>query len=64
MLWIVVQDTWRESVSMELKAYQKQVVTFIQDGYDIADNVNLTKTLSFSGWFLYSLTVITTIGEY
>jgi len=48
---------------MELQEYQQLIVTAIQDGYDGTDNVNSTQKWSFSGAFLYSLTVITTIGE-
>ncbi|KDR09567.1 hypothetical protein L798_00526, partial [Zootermopsis nevadensis] len=56
------EETWRQSVSKELEAYQQHIVSFIQDGYDITGSGNRSRTLSFSGWFLYSLTVITTIG--
>jgi hypothetical protein len=60
---LVVQENWRKNVSMELQEYQQLIVTAIQDGYDGTDNVNSTQKWSFSGAFLYSLTVITTIGE-
>jgi hypothetical protein len=59
-----VQENWRENVSTELLAYQEQIVIALQEGYDGADYVNETYDWPFSGAFLYSLTVITTIGEW
>ncbi|EFA08415.2 TWiK family of potassium channels protein 7-like Protein [Tribolium castaneum] len=43
----------------ELLIYQKRMVKFIQRGYD---GENYSDKWSFAGAFLYSLTVITTIG--
>jgi hypothetical protein len=51
-------------VSAELREYQEQIVLAVQDGYDGTDYVNQTHKWPFSGAFLYSLTVITTIGEW
>jgi hypothetical protein len=59
----VFQENWRENVSTELLAYQEQIVIALQEGYDGTDYVNETHNWPFSGAFLYSLTVITTIGE-
>lgn len=42
-----------------LESYQKKVVMAIKNGYDGVDENKWT----FAGAFLYSLTVITTIGE-
>ena len=50
-------------MSTELLAYQEQIVIALQEGYDGVDYENDTHTWPFSGAFLYSLTVITTIGE-
>lgn len=44
----------------ELLIYQKRMVKFIQRGYD---GENYSDKWSFAGAFLYSLTVITTIGK-
>ena len=48
---------------MELLAYQDQIVIALQEGYDGKDYLNETYDWPFSGAFLYSLTVITTIGK-
>ena len=58
-----LQAEWKRNVSLELELYQSRIVEAIQDGYDGTDNVNRSRHWSFSGAFLYSLTVITTIGE-
>lgn len=51
-------------MSTELREYQELIVLAIQDGYDGTDYVNQTHKWPFSGAFLYSLTVITTIGKW
>lgn len=56
------ETEWKKNVSSELKLYQNMIVEAIQEGYDGTDSVNSRKQWSFSGAFLYSLTVITTIG--
>ncbi|XP_069699067.1 potassium channel subfamily K member 9 [Periplaneta americana] len=56
------EENWRENVSTELLEYQQLIVEAIQNGFDGTDNVNQSLKWSFSGAFLYSLTVITTIG--
>jgi hypothetical protein len=48
---------------MELLTYQDQIIIALQEGYDGEDYSNDTYDWPFSGAFLYSLTVITTIGE-
>jgi hypothetical protein len=59
----LVQENWKENVSTELLAYQEQIVIALQEGYDGKDYLNESYDWPFSGAFLYSLTVITTIGE-
>ena len=59
----LVQESWKENVSKELLDYQEQIVFALQEGYDGKDYLNETYDWPFSGAFLYSLTVITTIGE-
>uniref|UniRef100_A0A8D9AX77 TWiK family of potassium channels protein 7 n=1 Tax=Cacopsylla melanoneura TaxID=428564 RepID=A0A8D9AX77_9HEMI len=51
---------WKEQVSKELKGFQHIVIDNVQKGYE--GNRNSSNRWSFSGAFLYSLTVITTIG--
>ncbi|XP_017763486.1 PREDICTED: potassium channel subfamily K member 18-like [Eufriesea mexicana] len=50
---------WKTKVKAVLENYQKKMVTAIKNGYDGAEE---NKRWSFAGAFLYSLTVITTIG--
>lgn len=50
---------WKAKVKAILENYQKKMVTAIKNGYDGAEE---NKRWSFAGAFLYSLTVITTIG--
>ncbi|KAK9299528.1 hypothetical protein QLX08_007537 [Tetragonisca angustula] len=50
---------WKAKVKTVLENYQKKMVTAIKNGYDGAEE---SKRWSFAGAFLYSLTVITTIG--
>ncbi|XP_022185691.1 TWiK family of potassium channels protein 18 isoform X2 [Nilaparvata lugens] len=55
------EETWRNTVHVELLAFQKSVVNAVQnDGYE-GEQLNGNRW-SFSGAFLYSLSVITTIG--
>lgn len=57
------ENTWREYVKKELLSYQANITKRIKNGYDGSDNPDYTKQWSFSGAFLYALTVITTIGK-
>ncbi|XP_063930178.1 potassium channel subfamily K member 9 isoform X2 [Zophobas morio] len=50
---------YKNQIRDELKVYQKMMVKFIQRGYD---GEIYSEKWSFAGAFLYSLTVITTIG--
>lgn len=50
---------WKAKVRDILETYQKKVVLAIKNGYDGVEENKWT----FAGAFLYSLTVITTIGE-
>lgn len=53
------EKLWKAKVRDVLENYQKKVVTAVKDGYDGMEENKWT----FAGAFLYSLTVITTIGE-
>jgi len=55
-------EAWNRSVSEEVKRYQIFMVDSIGQGYTGNDNVESYDPWSFEGGFLYSLTVITTIG--
>ncbi|KAL6257321.1 hypothetical protein P5V15_010896 [Pogonomyrmex californicus] len=52
------EELWKTKVRDILENYQTKVVSAIQDGYDGVQKNKWT----FAGAFLYSLTVITTIG--
>ncbi|KAK6636445.1 hypothetical protein RUM43_010106 [Polyplax serrata] len=52
------EASWRNHVSTQLIEYQRTFVDAVRNGYDPKH----TDSWSFSGAFLYSLTVITTIG--
>ena len=54
------EASWRNHVSTQLIEYQRTFVDAVRNGYDPKH----TDSWSFSGAFLYSLTVITTIGKY
>lgn len=56
---IFSEKLWKAKVRDILETYQENVVLAIKDGYDGVDGTKW----SFAGAFLYSLTVITTIGE-
>ncbi|XP_047098397.1 TWiK family of potassium channels protein 18 [Schistocerca piceifrons] len=52
---------WAEAVAPELARYQRDVVRLVRDGFD-GSSARPRSQWTFSGAFLYSLTVITTIG--
>jgi hypothetical protein len=56
---IFSEKLWKAKVRVILETYQKTVVSAIKNGYDGVEGNKWT----FAGAFLYSLTVITTIGE-
>ncbi|KAK5638802.1 hypothetical protein RI129_013097 [Pyrocoelia pectoralis] len=53
---------WRTSVMRELEEYQVTITQAVKSGFDGCDTKESNKLWSFPGAFLYSLTVITTIG--
>lgn len=68
-LWVITdqlnvlyKENWTRQVTEEVKRFQADLVHAIKEGYDGKDGSGTQWT--FSGAFLYSLTVITTIGEY
>nr|CAI5863890.1 unnamed protein product [Callosobruchus analis] len=61
---VMSKEEFHRKIADELFQYQKIVVNFTRRGYDGTDELNCTAQWSFAGAFLYSLTVITTIGEY
>lgn len=69
-LWILtccecnplVEEEWKAAAKESILAFQKSIVEAVQEkGYEGEDFIG--NRWSFSGAFLYSLTVITTIGE-
>nr|CAH7766888.1 unnamed protein product [Callosobruchus chinensis] len=59
---VMSKEDFHRRIADELFQYQKIVVNFTRRGYDGTDELNCTAQWSFAGAFLYSLTVITTIG--
>lgn len=53
------EKLWKAKVKDILENYQRKIVLAIKNGYDGVEENKWT----FAGAFLYSLTVITTIGE-
>lgn len=69
-IWLITNKTnifdellWKARITMELLDYQRTVTHAIKNGFDGFDNLEDNKSWTFPGAFLYSLTVITTIGE-
>jgi hypothetical protein len=63
---VLEEEQWREQAADEVLKFQLEVIKAINKGYDLMDDVsklNGTSQWSFPGAFLYSLTVITTIGK-
>lgn len=59
---VLYQDNWTAIASAKLKEFQKHLIQKVKEGYDGKEEEGRNQW-SFSGAFLYSLTVITTIGE-
>lgn len=58
---ILYYDKWKQSVTDEIKIFQRELFRAIKDGYESQHSVG-QEQWSFSGAFLFSLTVISTIG--
>ncbi|KAJ8917298.1 hypothetical protein NQ315_002316 [Exocentrus adspersus] len=59
---VMDKETFHKDVMSVLEDYQKIIVNFSRRGYDGNDDRDSSAQWSFAGAFLYSLTVITTIG--
>ncbi|XP_013780335.2 TWiK family of potassium channels protein 7-like [Limulus polyphemus] len=57
---ILYKDNWTRLVSAEIDKFQMDLIAAVRDGYD-GQEIGASQQWSFSGAFLYSLTVITTI---
>ncbi|RWS06756.1 potassium channel subfamily K member 18-like protein [Dinothrombium tinctorium] len=61
---ILYRKNWTSMVTSEIVQFQRQLIQAVRDGYDGKDSVdNQPQQWSISSAFLYSLTVITTIGK-
>lgn len=60
---VMDEKTFHRDIMTVLEDYQKIIVNFSRRGYDGTDDKDSSAQWSFAGAFLYSLTVITTIGE-
>ncbi|XP_076363166.1 TWiK family of potassium channels protein 7-like [Tachypleus tridentatus] len=58
---VLYKDNWTRLVTAEIKRFQAELIEAIKDGYD-GKELGAVQQWSFPGAFLYSLTVITTIG--
>lgn len=58
---VLYKENWTRQVTEEVKRFQTDLVNAIKEGYDGKEGSSTQWT--FSGAFLYSLTVITTIGK-
>lgn len=58
---VLYRENWTQSVTSEIMEFQSVLIAAVRDGYD-GKNAKASQQWSFSGAFLYSLTVITTIG--
>ncbi|GFQ97375.1 hypothetical protein TNCT_261621 [Trichonephila clavata] len=56
---VLYKDNWTELVEAEVRRFQKELIVAVKEGYDGKEGSG--QQWSFSGAFLYSLTVITTI---
>ncbi|KAH7960854.1 hypothetical protein HPB49_024013 [Dermacentor silvarum] len=59
---VLYKDNWTAAVNEHIREFQLRLVAAVKDGYDGKES-GREQQWSFSGAFLYSLTVITTIGE-
>lgn len=57
------KETFQNKINETLFHYQDLIVNFSRRGLDGRNDLNCSAQWSFAGAFLYSLTVITTIGE-
>ncbi|XP_067125210.1 TWiK family of potassium channels protein 7-like [Centruroides vittatus] len=58
---VLYKENWTKLVTDEIKRFQKELVAAVKGGYDGKD-VATNQQWTFSGAFLYSLTILTTIG--
>ncbi|XP_076363165.1 TWiK family of potassium channels protein 7-like [Tachypleus tridentatus] len=58
---VLYRENWTRTVTSEIEDFQSALIAAVRDGYD-GKGVEAGQQWSFSGAFLYSLTVITTIG--
>ncbi|XP_077511887.1 TWiK family of potassium channels protein 7-like isoform X2 [Amblyomma americanum] len=58
---VLYKDNWTAAVNEHIREFQLRLVAAVKDGYDGKES-GREQQWSFSGAFLYSLTVITTIG--
>lgn len=57
---VLYKDNWTHMVAQEVRIFQTELIAAVKDGYDGKEGAS--QQWSLSGAFLYSLTVITTIG--
>lgn len=60
---VLDESTWRNNVSGIVKSYQMEVVELVGEGWT-GENTTIPDKWTPEGGFLYSLTVITTIGTF
>ncbi|XP_064460217.1 potassium channel subfamily K member 18-like isoform X2 [Ornithodoros turicata] len=58
---VLYKENWTAVVDREIREFQGRIVAAVKDGYDGTETGD-SRQWSLSGAFLYSLTVITTIG--